>query len=325
MDDHLEAFMAHLANEKRCSPHTCSAYRRDLDQVIAQLALVPITAWEDVEAAHLRAVLAERRRAGVGARSLQRLLSAVRGIYRFLQREGITDRDPAAGLSAPKAPSVLPKAIGADQLNAVLDRSDHQRTDTGDRALEQRDRAMVELMYSSGLRLAELVALDVVDFDASEALVAVLGKGRKRRILPVGKKAKVAMLNWLALRRMIALPGEAAVFVTQHGRRLSHRAVQTRVARWARLHTDCGHVHPHMLRHSFASHLLESSGDLRAVQELLGHADISTTQVYTHLDFQHLAKVYDRAHPRARREPNHSSPAVAKRLSAGSEDDEPNR
>ena len=291
----LEGFLDHLRKVRRGSPHTANAYRRDLAALMAFLVGVGVAAWHAVDSRTLRAYFSHRHREGLSPRSLQRQLSAVRSLYRYLVREGKAAVDPSAVLSAPRAPRQLPKVVDADSMGAVLE----PRGDRGVLAL--RDQALMELMYSSGLRLAEVVGLDLADLDLEASLVRVTGKGGKTRILPVGSMASRALEAWLPARGRVAGAGECAVFVSRRGARLSSRSVQSRVARWARQGTVAGHLHPHMLRHSFATHLLESSGDIRAVQELLGHSDISTTQIYTHLDFQHLARVYDEAHPRARR------------------------
>lgn len=221
------------------------------------------------------------------------MLSAVRGLYRYLNREGLCDHDPANGLAAPKGERRLPKTLDTDRALQLLEGA------VDDDFLARRDQAMLELFYSSGLRLSELTSLDLDQLDLPAGLVQVHGKGSKTRVLPVGRKAREALEKWLALRG-ISAPQDNAVFVSQQGRRLGPRAIQLRVQ--AAGSRELGqNLHPHMLRHSFASHLLESSQDLRAVQEMLGHADIATTQIYTHLDFQHLASVYDSAHPRAKR------------------------
>ena len=292
--DLLSAFLDHLSNERRVSPLTVKHYRRDLETLGAWCAEQGVRDWERLDTQHIRAFVAARHRQGLSGRSIQRLLSAIRSFFRFLLREGEADYDPAAGISAPKSPRKLPDAMDVDQTARLLDARD-------DDPVAIRDRAMFELMYSSGLRLAELVSLDLNDLDLREGSVRVTGKGAKTRLLPVGRQALEALEEWLDIRSGLADMSEAAVFVSQRGSRLSARSVQARLSSQA-LRQGLGRkVHPHMLRHSFASHVLESSGDLRAVQEPLGHADISTTQVYTHLDFQHLAKVYDAAHPRAKR------------------------
>jgi integrase/recombinase XerC len=217
----------------------------------------------------------------------------LRGFFRFLIREKVLKRNPAADVTAPKAGKRLPGTLDADQMARLLELP-------GDDPLTVRDRAMLELLYSSGLRLAELVALDLGDVDDADATVRVTGKGAKTRIVPVGRKALAALRAWRRTRAGVAGPDEQALFVSRRGGRLRPRSVQDRIVHWARRQGMDRNVYPHLFRHSFASHLLESSGDLRAVQELLGHADVSTTQIYTHLDFQHLAQIYDQTHPRAR-------------------------
>jgi integrase/recombinase XerC len=233
-------------------------------------------------------------RRGLSGKSIQRALSALRSFYRYLLREKIVTCNPASGVSAPKSARRLPDTLNADQAARLV------ALEARD-PLAVRDRAMLELLYSSGLRLSELVNLNIPELDLSAGSVRVTGKGRKVREVPVGAKARAALRDWLAVRTEFARTEEAAVFVARNGRRLGARAVQQRLRQWAKRQGLEVPVHPHMLRHSFASHVLESSGDLRAVQEMLGHANISTTQIYTHLDFQHLAGVYDKAHPRARR------------------------
>jgi len=290
----VERFLASLSRERNLSAHTTDGYGRDLAALLAYCEASGVTAWDVLDSEHVRSFAAQSHRRGLGARSIQRRLSAVRSLCRFLIREGEMARDPAAGVQAPKAARRLPSALDTDTMARLLAfRSDDR--------LGVRDKAMMELFYSSGLRLAELLGLDLTDLDLRDRTVRVLGKGRKTRIVPVGRHAVAALEAWLRERTAVAAVEERAVFVGANGRRLGPRVVQRRIARWARLQGLPEHVHPHMFRHSFASHLLESSGDLRAVQELLGHASISTTQVYTHLDFQHLARTYDAAHPRARK------------------------
>lgn len=289
-DISVEQFLAELTHQRRASPHTLSAYRRDL--VLLQ-AVAPgrLSALQSHE---LRRQAMRLHGQGLSARSVARALSAWRAYYRWLARRGQLSADPCAGLRAPKRPRVLPKALAIDQAAALLAAAD-------DDLLALRDRAIIELFYSSGLRLAELAALDVaagLDLGAREVMVT--GKRGKSRIVPVGAKAAEALAAWLEQRAAIAASGEIALFVGRRGTRLTPRAIELRLAAWAKRSGLGLHVHPHMLRHSFASHVLQSSGDLRAVQEMLGHASIATTQIYTHLDFQHLAKVYDAAHPRAK-------------------------
>ncbi len=286
-------YLAHLRTERRLSPHTGAAYRRDLDALVAYCDSEKIADWKQLDSHHIRTFAAREHRDRLGPRSVQRRLSAVRGFFNYLIRERAIKANPAAEIRAPKAPKRLPKTLDVDQVASLMEK---RPTD----ALTRRDLAMLELLYSSGLRLAELAGLDVVDLDLADRTVRVLGKGSKTRILPVGKQAITALRAWLGDRAGL-VKGGAALFVGQNGERLGPRAIQKRVGRWAIASGLGVPLHPHLLRHSFATHLLESSRDLRGVQELLGHADISTTQVYTHLDFAHLARVYDEAHPRARR------------------------
>lgn len=246
----------------------------------------------------LRRYVATLSREGLSGRSIARHLSATRRFYQFLLREKLASDNPALDIRAPKSGRRLPRVADVDQLNQLLDGQP-------DDPLEVRDLCMFELMYSSGLRLAELASLDLDTVDLRGGEVRVVGKGGKERLLPVGRKAIAAIEEWLRHRVALANEGETALFVSQRGERLSHRSIQARLSRWGISRGADQKLHPHLLRHSFASHMLESSGDLRAVQELLGHADIATTQVYTHLDFQHLARVYDQSHPRARRDKYH--------------------
>jgi integrase/recombinase XerC len=287
-------YLAHLRTERRLSPHTEAAYHRDLDALVAYCDSESISGWTQIDNFHVRTFAAREHRDGLGPRSVQRRLSAVRGFFNFLIREKVIKANAAADIRAPKAAKRLPKTLDVDQVAALLER---KPTD----ALTRRDHAMLELLYSSGLRLAELAGLDVADLDLADRTVRVLGKGSKTRILPVGKQAVAALRVWLADRAGIVKGSGSALFVGQNGRRLGARAIQRRIGRWAAKAGLNVPVYPHLLRHSFATHLLESSRDLRGVQELLGHADISTTQVYTHLDFQHLARIYDESHPRAKR------------------------
>ncbi len=286
-------YLAHLRTERRLSPHTEAAYRRDLEALAAFCEAEKIAAWNKVDNFHVRTFAAREHRDGLGPRSVQRRLSAVRGFFNYLIRERVIELNPAADIRAPKGAKRLPKTLDVDQVGSLLAR---KPTD----ALSRRDLAMLELLYSSGLRLSELAGLDVADLDLADRTVRVLGKGAKTRVLPVGSKAVEALRAWLGERRAL-LKDAGALFVGQNGRRLGTRAIQKRIGRWAAGSGLNVPVHPHLLRHSFATHLLESSRDLRGVQELLGHADISTTQVYTHLDFAHLARIYDESHPRAKR------------------------
>jgi len=290
----IERFMAHLTLERRVSAHTGQAYRRDLERLAIFCERRGITAWNTLDNRQLRAFAAAEHLGGLAPRSIQRRLSAVRTFFGFMQREGAAAQNPAYEVRAPKSRKRLPTTLDADQMGRLLD----------GRALEMlavRDKAIMELFYSSGLRLSELVGLKLAAVDLADRTVRVDGKGGKTRIVPVGRQAAAALEAWFKERAALPVPIQGAVFVSRSGRALTPRAVQLRVTAWARRMGLPIRMHPHMFRHSFASHLLESSADLRGVQELLGHADISTTQIYTHLDFQHLAKVYDAAHPRARR------------------------
>jgi len=294
----LAEFIRHLASEKRHSPRTCDSYQRDLLRLADWLGRSGFVAWQRVTNHDLRRYVATLSREGMSGRSIARHLSATRRFYQFLLREKLASDNPALDIRAPKSGRRLPRVADVDQLNHLLDGQP-------DDPLEVRDLCMFELMYSSGLRLAELASLDLDTVDLRSGEVRVMGKGGKERLLPVGRKAIAAIQAWLPYRAALANDGEAALFVSQRGERLSHRSIQVRLSRWGISRGADQKLHPHLLRHSFASHMLESSGDLRAVQELLGHADIATTQVYTHLDFQHLARVYDQSHPRARRDRYH--------------------
>ncbi|MBD1550192.1 tyrosine recombinase XerC [Pseudomonas typographi] len=289
----LNAYCAYLRSERQASAHTKAAYRRDLGKLIAQCEHAKIEHWEQLTTAQLRRIIARLHQQGQAPRSLARLLSSIRGLYRWANREGLCPHNPAVGLSAPKGERKLPRVLDADRAQQLLDGA------VENDFLARRNQAILELFYSCGMRLSELCGLDLDGLDLAAGLVQVVGKGNKHRVLPVGRKAREALQAWLQLRGA-ASPADRALFVSQRGRRLGVRGVQFVVGK-AGAQALGQHLHPHMLRHSFASHLLESSQDLRAVQELLGHADISTTQIYTHLDFQHLATVYDQAHPRARR------------------------
>ncbi len=283
-----------LETLQHVSRHTGRAYARDLALLREFIEAKSIQKWSDVRDVDVRNFVAWRHKKGIGGRTIQRHLSAIRSFYRYLMTVGVIQHDPTKDIRAPKSPRKLPKLLDTERLGQLVKIKD---TDP----LAIRDRAMFELIYSSGLRLSELIQLDIDHLDLADAIVTVTGKGNKKRAVPVGRKARLAMEQWLPIRSDWVDGTERALFITRRGKRIGHRMVQKCLqSRAVKQNLDC-RVHPHMLRHSFASHLLESSGDLRAVQELLGHADISTTQVYTHLDFQHLAKVYDRAHPRARR------------------------
>jgi integrase/recombinase XerC len=299
----IDNFLLHLRNERRLSPHTLTNYQRDLRGVVAYCESVEVADWTALDAKHVRTYLAARHRQGIGGRSLARALSTLRSFLRFLIREGQLKKNVAQGVQAPKAPRKLPEPLDVDEMTQLLSATGGGASRTDD-LLIVRDNAMLELMYSAGLRLAELVSLDLGQIDLSDGSVEVLGKGNKTRVVPVGRYAREAIAVWQRMRVGLANEGEPALFVSKRGGRITPRAVQQRFRQRGIQQGIASRVHPHKLRHAFASHLLESSGDLRAVQELLGHADIATTQIYTHLDFQHLAEVYDKAHPRARKRPS---------------------
>lgn len=289
MTDPVETYLQHLATERRLSPHTVKNYRLDLQLLCECAAGKPLA---DLNVGDIRNCVVRLRSKGLSAASVARHLSSWRGFYNFACRRLNYASNPCTGLRPPKAAKPLPKTLSPDACAQLLGKP-------ADSPLEVRDQAMFELFYSSGLRLSELVGVNLTDLDAQNGEVSVTGKGNKTRIVPVGEKAREAIRAWLAIRQ--AAPDEPALFVGHTGKRLGQRSVELRLARWVRHAGLNQHVHPHMLRHAFASHVLQSSGDLRAVQEMLGHASISTTQVYTHLDWQHLAKVYDQAHPRAKK------------------------
>ncbi|MEM8563302.1 MAG: tyrosine recombinase XerC [Pseudomonadota bacterium] len=289
-------FLNYLHNVRQLSSHTLTNYQRDLRSLHAWARTQQKSSPAELVESDIRQWISQLRRRGLAGNSIQRSLSAVRSFFNYLGRQEDRPRNPAASVQAPRQSRRLPKSLDADQISRLLSFADNT-------PISSRDRAIAELFYSSGLRLAELAAIDLGDIDRRAALVTVTGKGSKTRTLPVGKLAMEALNHWLQVRETQIAPSmdTSALFVSMRGKRLSTRSIQARLklqGRKAGMHQD---VHPHMLRHSFASHMLESSGDLRAVQELLGHANISTTQIYTHLDFQHLAKIYDAAHPRARK------------------------
>ncbi len=289
----LDRFIETLKSDRHLSVHTIAAYGRDLDRLYRFTLQYRIEDWDQLTVKQARLYPAQLKRVGLAGSSIQRMLSAARVFFRFLVQQGISPSNPFETVSAPKSVKKLPSTLSVDEVSALLEQHD-------DSPAALRDRAMLELLYSSGLRLSELSALEADGVDMPESEVRVVGKGNKQRIVPVGSKALDAIRSWLAVRSRLAVVDETALFVNQKGRRLSNRGIQYRISEWAGKNGLGRHLHPHMLRHSFASHVLESSGDLRSVQEMLGHADISTTQIYTHLDFQHLAKVYDDAHPRAK-------------------------
>ena len=290
----VRRFLTHVATERRLSPHTVSAYARELAAFAQWCGKQGYDDWARIDSAQLRSFAARSHAGGLNPRSVQRRLSALRTFYAFLIREGLATNNPATDVRAPKAAKRLPHTLDVDQMSRLLALKPEG-------ALPTRDLAIMELFYSSGLRLAELVGLDLFDLDLKDRTVRVLGKGSKTRIMPVGAQAVSALQQWLKERGTLAAVGENALFLNRRGLRLGARSVQLLVAHHAKAQGLAMGVHPHLFRHSFATHLLESSRDLRAVQELLGHASISSTQIYTHLDFQHLARTYESSHPRARR------------------------
>lgn len=284
-------FLSHLIRERRLSPHTAEGYGHDV-RVLLELAQE--TALQDLQVHQIRRFIARLHGRGLGGKSLARMLSAWRGLFNYLARDHGVTRNPCIGVRAPKSPKSLPKALSPDEATRLVSVAQND-------PLAVRDRAMFELLYSSGLRLSELTSLNEGDVSFADATVRVIGKGNKTRVVPVGSHALQALQAWLPVRESLPRRNQAALFLNRRGEAISPRTVQSRLRAWGIKQGLPGHVHPHMLRHSFASHVLQSSGDLRAVQEMLGHASISTTQVYTHLDFQYLAKVYDQTHPRAKR------------------------
>ena len=289
-----QRFLDYLHTERGLSPRTRDAYHRDLDLYARELVRIDLSDPGQASEHTVRHFIARLHRQGLGARSIQRVLSALRGFYRWLMREGLAGHNPATAVKAPKAPKKLPKTLDTDAVARLLDFK-------ADTPLAMRDKAIMELFYSSGLRLSELASLRWDQIDPTSGLITVTGKGNKTRVVPLGSYAARALKAWQKVRGNYADFEEPCIFVSQRGNPISVRTIQSRIRYWAQKQGIPQQVYPHLLRHSFASHMLESSGDLRAVQELLGHADISTTQVYTHLDFQHLASVYDKAHPRAKK------------------------
>ena len=289
---YLQGYLGHLASERRLSPLTCTHYGRDVAELLRLAGEIPL---DQLQVHQLRRFVAQLHGRGLGGKTLARMLSAWRGFYTWLARDHGFTSNPCAGMRAPKSAKALPQALSPDEAVRLM-----EIPAAGD-PLALRDKAMFELLYSSGLRLSELVNLPLSQLDLAAGMVRVTGKGGKTREVPVGRFALAAVRSWLPEREKLARREEYTLFVGRNGARLTPRAVQYRVKQWALKLGIAADVHPHVLRHSFASHVLQSSGDLRAVQEMLGHANISTTQVYTHLDFQHLAKVYDAAHPRAKK------------------------
>jgi integrase/recombinase XerC len=291
----LTDFFGQLTVEKRASENTVKSYQRDIKHLSNYCIDKSIPNWADLKQSDIRSHIASRHRQGLSSTSLHRELSAIRSFYNFLLKKHLTESNPAQYVKAPKQARKLPKTLDVDQISGLLEAGANS-------ALEIRDLAMFELFYSSGLRLGELAALNLSDIDLPDnSLMVRSGKGGKSRILPIGSKAVMAINNWLPQRLSYIAASESALFVSTRGTRLGQRSIELRLEQWCKKKGIAEHIHPHMLRHSFASHLLESSQDLRAVQELLGHSNISTTQIYTHLDFQHLADVYDKAHPRAKK------------------------
>ncbi|GAA5218603.1 tyrosine recombinase XerC [Corallincola platygyrae] len=289
----IQRFLDYLRYERVASSHTCSNYQRTLNEFAIQMAeLMP--EWTAMSQPMIRHYVSDLSFNGLSPSTLNLKLSALRSFCKFLVREGVLKANPAEGIQAPKRPKPLPKNLDVDELDQLLEITD-------DDPLALRDKAMFELFYASGLRLAELVSLDMNAVDLSSQEVRLTGKGNKTRIVPFGGEAKKAIQRWIRVRGEFADTDESALFLSKQRRRLSPRSVEARLKHWAQRQGLGDKVHPHKLRHSFATHMLESSGDLRAVQELLGHANLSTTQVYTHLDFSHLAEVYDQAHPRAKK------------------------
>ncbi|EGQ8961759.1 tyrosine recombinase XerC [Vibrio parahaemolyticus] len=290
----LERFYEFLRSEKGLSLHTQRNYKQQLETMAQHLAEMGLKDWSQVDAGWVRQLAGKGMREGMKASSLATRLSSLRSFFDFLILRGEMSANPAKGVSAPRKKRPLPKNLDVDEVNQLLEVNE-------DDPLAIRDRAMMELMYGAGLRLAELVSVDVRDVQLRSGELRVIGKGDKERKVPFSGMATEWVCKWLRVRGDLAAPGEPALFVSKLGTRISHRSVQKRMAEWGQKQSVASHISPHKLRHSFATHMLESSNNLRAVQELLGHENISTTQIYTHLDFQHLAQAYDQAHPRARK------------------------
>ena len=291
----LSDFLAQLTIEKRASQYTVKSYKRDLNCLSTYCESKSISLWTDLKQTDIRSYMASRHRQGLSSTSLQRELSAIRSFFNFLLKNQLTDNNPGQYIKAPKKTRKLPKTLDVDQIKSLLEAGTNS-------TIEIRDLAMFELFYSSGIRLSELAQLNLTDIDLTDkSLMVRSGKGGKSRMLPIGSKAVAAINTWLEHRIKSVTSTETALFISTRGTRLGQRSIELRLKQWCKKKGIAENIHPHMLRHSFATHLLESSQDLRAVQELLGHSNISTTQIYTHLDFQHLADVYDRAHPRAKR------------------------
>ncbi|MCW9005147.1 MAG: tyrosine recombinase XerC [Gammaproteobacteria bacterium] len=293
-DTELQAFFQYLQSEKRYSEHTLKNYRRDISGFIQHCQAIDITEWYLIDSQHVRNYAAQKHRKGLSGKSIQRLLSSLRSLFKYLIKYQKLKSNPAIGVSAPKALRKLPEVLTPDDLNYLLTLDDSD-------PLAVRDMAIMELLYGCGLRLSELVDLNINQIDWQGVTLNVIGKGRKQRLVPFGNKAAQALKKWLSKRKQYADENEQAVFISQRGSRISASSVQQRLKKWAKVKGLDQNLYPHLMRHSFASHILESSQDLRAVQELLGHANLTTTQIYTHVDFQQLAKVYDAAHPRAKK------------------------
>ncbi|OOF45091.1 tyrosine recombinase XerC [Rodentibacter rarus] len=293
MHTELQSYWDYLRIERQVSSHTLANYQRQLNAILALLATQGIQQWQQITPSVVRFILAQGKKEGLKEKSLALRLSALRMFLNYLVQQGKLKANPATGISAPKQSKRLPKNIDGDQIQLLLANDSKEPIDI-------RDRAILELMYSSGLRLSELQGLDLSSINMRAREVRVLGKGNKERIVPFGRYASQALQQWLKVR-LLFNPKDEALFVSQRGNRISHRAIQKRLETWGIRQGLNSHLNPHKLRHSFATHMLEASADLRTVQELLGHSNLSTTQIYTHLNFQHLADVYDQTHPRARR------------------------
>ena len=290
----IKRYLLHIASQRGLSPVTINNYQRHLNEFVDLLQAKEVKTWQQLDTHQVRLLAKELHQKGIKARSIATKLSALRSFLAFLVKDDQLTFNPAKGVSAPKLDKPLPKNISVDDMDQLLNIE-------GDDSLTIRDHCMMELMYSSGLRLSELVSINLQDIKLSEKEITVTGKGSKQRLLPITKSAVETIKQWLKVRTEFTTPGEKALFLSKQKRRISARSVQMRMEKWGLQQSLPSHVNPHKLRHSFATHLLESSGNLRAVQTLLGHADLATTQIYTHLDFQHLAEVYDKAHPRAKR------------------------
>lgn len=293
-DARLKDFYQYLQAEKRYSPHTLQAYRRDIQKFTDFCQQQHIDNWQQVDSLLLRQLVAQVHRQGLSGRSIQRFLSSLRSLFHYLLRHKHIKQNPLSGISAPKSPRKLPEVLSPDELDHLLSLDEND-------PLAVRDMAIMELFYGCGLRLAELVSLDLEQLSRGQTELKLTGKGNKDRRLPIGEKAHAAVQRWIKLRGQLAKEDEPALFVSKRGSRISKTAIAQRLKKWAAAKGMPQRIYPHLMRHSFASHILESSHDLRAVQELLGHENLSTTQIYTHLDFQHLAQVYDAAHPRAKK------------------------